>query len=164
MAKIVLTKNVEDADVIIRKREFNMSDIMAIVILSKVLDKKNKEILNISKFPENLPNDVIMYGKRDVKFVIKEEKYYLAILWKKFGHEIVKTDAVFKEVDEKILRPLETNKFLSTRFFQKVNTICQLFKGCENDKLKFETACMFLEQAFTEEINMFSLEDMFDSL
>ena len=96
---IKTTKNMEQANVVTHGGVFHADEVLATVILSKVLEEE-LTVLRTFKVPENLSNDVIVYDIGFGKFdhhqkggngIRKNGVPYAAVglIWKEYGHKLV---------------------------------------------------------------------------
>lgn len=100
---IKTTKTMEQANVVTHGGVFHADEVLATVILSKVLEEE-LTVLRTFKVPENLSNDVIVYdigfGKfdhhqKDGNGTRKNGVPYAAVglIWKEYGHKLVEDTA-----------------------------------------------------------------------
>lgn len=113
---IKTTKNMEQANAVTHGGIFHADEVLATVILSKVLGEE-LTILRTFKVPENLSNDVIVYDIGFGKFDHHQKGGngarengvpYAAVglIWKEYGHQIVENTANPELVWELIDRDL----------------------------------------------------------
>lgn len=113
---IKTTKNQEQATVVTHGGVFHADEVLATVILSKVLG--DITVLRTFKVPENLSNDVIVYDIGFGKFdhhqkggngTRKNGVPYAAVglIWKEYGHKLVEDTLVWELIDRDLIQGVD---------------------------------------------------------
>lgn len=118
---IKTTKNMEQANVVTHGGVFHADEVLATVILSKVLEEE-LTVLRTFKVPENLSNDVIVYDIGFGKFdhhqkggngIRKNGVPYAAVglIWKEYGHKLVENtvnpELVWNLIDRDLIQGVD---------------------------------------------------------
>lgn len=118
---IKTTKTMEQANVVTHGGVFHADEVLATVILSKVLEEE-LTVLRTFKVPENLSNDVIVYDIGFGRFdhhqkggngVRENGVPYAAVglIWKEYGHQIVENTAnpelVWELIDRDLIQGID---------------------------------------------------------
>lgn len=120
MTNIIITKKIEDANAVTHSGSFHADEVMATVILSKVLP--DMKLCRTFRVPEGLNQDVIVYDIGGGRFDHHQRggngerengvPYSSAgLIWKEFGHEVVNgtsnPELVWASIDKGLIQGID---------------------------------------------------------